>query len=80
MITEDKARENYHKWQRQKFASYERQRLMTEKAVCGSCHSPAKSYGIAKKNDKGQWLISIKPHMMVNGMPCYARIGVTTQK
>lgn len=50
------------------------------KAVCGSCHSPAKSYGTARKNDKGQWLINIKPHMKITGTPCYARVGVVTGK
>lgn len=53
---------------------------MASKAVCGSCHSPADGYGTARKNDKGQYLIKIKPHMKATGMPCYARIGVVTGK
>lgn len=51
-----------------------------KKAVCGSCHNPAKSFGVARKNEKGQYLVNIKPHMNPDGMPCYARVGVVTGK
>jgi hypothetical protein len=47
--------------------------------ICGSCHAPAVSFGKSKKNDKGQFLINIKPHWkagQVGGMVCNARIGI----
>lgn len=53
---------------------------MADKAVCGSCHAPAKSYGKTWRNDKGQYLTNIKPHMNVDGRACYARVGVVTGK
>lgn len=56
---------------------------MAEKlAVCGSCHATAMSYGKSWKNDKGQFLIYIRPHWRageVQGMMCSARIGVLTK-
>lgn len=52
------------------------------KAVCGSCHGPADSYGSTWKNSQGQTLVRIKPHWKagkVKGMPCSARVGVIAQ-
>lgn len=55
---------------------------MAAKAVCGSCHASVEGYGAPRKNSKGQWLISIRPHWKagnVQGTVCNARIGVVAK-
>lgn len=56
--------------------------MANSKAVCGSCHASVTGYGSPRKNSKGQWLVSIRPHWKANetgGMVCNARIGVVAK-